>query len=125
MVRVVLDPDDFVPAAGQGALALQVRAHDAGSTAAARMLEDGATARQVSAERGLLARLEGGCQLPLGAYASGAGGRVRLRVFFGGNDAYPGIVNAAFEAESPARAVDLAFSSIAQGRGTRDPATPA
>lgn len=117
IVRVVLDPEDFVPAAGQGALAIQVRADDEESAIAARRLEDAAAARQVASERGLLARLEGGCQLPLGASSLDDGGRVRLRVFFGGSSEYAGSVNAAFEAESPEQAVDMAFAAITDGKG--------
>ena len=61
----------MLPAPGQGALAITVRAGD-GSTAAAarRAVHDEATALCVTAERALLRRLEGGCQVPVGAYAT-------------------------------------------------------
>jgi hydroxymethylbilane synthase len=60
----------MLPAPGQGALAVTVRKGDAGSLAAARAaVQDEATAIAVAAERAFLRRLEGGCQVPVGAYA--------------------------------------------------------
>jgi hydroxymethylbilane synthase len=63
-----LDPLEVMPAPGQGALGLQVRADDARSRAALTPLDDPASARQITAERGLLAALGGGCQAPVAAY---------------------------------------------------------
>ncbi len=63
----VFAPDRMVPAAGQGALALEVRHADAEVTAAVRRLDDPATAFAVLAERAVLAALGGGCQAPAGA----------------------------------------------------------
>jgi hydroxymethylbilane synthase len=65
-----LPPTVLVPAPGQGALAITVRATDAAVAAVARAaVHDSTTARLVSAERGFLHALEGGCQIPVGAYA--------------------------------------------------------
>jgi hydroxymethylbilane synthase len=66
-----LDPLEVMPAPGQGALGLEVRADDARARAALAPLEDAASARQVAAERALLAALEGGCQAPVAAYCDG------------------------------------------------------
>jgi len=68
-VTEVLSTDVMLPAAGQGALGIETRRDDveAGSPVAA--LDDAATRACVTAERALLRELEGGCQLPLGAYA--------------------------------------------------------
>jgi hydroxymethylbilane synthase len=76
--------DLMLPAPGQGALAATVRADDASAQAAVRRaLHDDATELAVSAERGFLRRLEGGCQVPVGAHAeidhSEEGPVVRLR----------------------------------------------
>ncbi|MFH1845898.1 MAG: hydroxymethylbilane synthase [bacterium] len=71
-----LDCETFVPAPAQGALAIQMRAGDqqrAGDRALAAALDrlnDPVTARLVATERLLLASLEGGCHLPLGAHAT-------------------------------------------------------
>ncbi|HEV8151134.1 MAG TPA: hydroxymethylbilane synthase [Gemmatimonadales bacterium] len=61
----------MLPAPGQGALAITVRAGDQSSAATARAaVQDEATALCVAAERALLRRLEGGCQVPVGAHAN-------------------------------------------------------
>ncbi len=67
LLRFELDPDLFVPAPAQGALALEARADDERARRAAAALDDGRARRAVEVERALLARLEGGCQLSLGA----------------------------------------------------------
>ncbi|HEX9487408.1 MAG TPA: hydroxymethylbilane synthase [Gemmatimonadales bacterium] len=79
-----LDPLDVMPAPGQGALGLEVRADDRKARDTLAPLEDPASARQVAAERSLLAALEGGCQAPVAAYCGsgerGAGSRLYGRV---------------------------------------------
>lgn len=67
-----LDPELFVPAPSQGALALQVRARDEATLAATRELDDPMEHRAVSAERELLRLVEAGCQVPFGAWATHA-----------------------------------------------------
>ncbi len=63
-----LEPPSWLPAPGQGAIAIATR--DDGTRAIAAVLDDEATRCAVSAERAVLARLEGGCHVPMGAYAS-------------------------------------------------------
>jgi hydroxymethylbilane synthase len=79
-----LDPLDVMPAPGQGALGLEVRADDREARGALAPLEDAASACQVAAERGLLAALEGGCQAPVAAWVgmrdTGSGMRLFGRV---------------------------------------------
>lgn len=73
-----LDPEVFVPAPAQGALALQVRADRRDVLEAVRALDDPAVARALAAERTLLGLVEGGCDLPFGAWARAEGGSLRL-----------------------------------------------
>jgi len=80
-VTQVLDPDSFVPAPGQGAIALECRQADEAVRSAASALHHEATARAVAAERTFLAALEGGCNVPLGAHASPIAGGLRLKAF--------------------------------------------
>ena len=80
----VLEPHVFVPAPGQGALALECRADDAATIAALRTLDCALAQTTVAAERGLMARLQGGCQLALGAWASLEGDNVRLLAWYEG-----------------------------------------
>jgi hydroxymethylbilane synthase len=77
----VLEPREFVPAPGQGAIALESRARDEAVAAAAAALHHAPTARAVSAERAFLARLGGDCNVPLGAHAQVDGDRLRLWAF--------------------------------------------
>lgn len=73
-VGAYLEPPEWLPAAGQGAIAVQVRAGDERMSAVARALNDERTWRAVEAERAFLAALEGGCQVPIGALALSAEG---------------------------------------------------
>lgn len=68
LCRVALDPEVFVPAPAQGALALQVRRDDRELRAVVSRLDDAASRREVGAERALLARVGGGCDLAFGAW---------------------------------------------------------
>lgn len=74
----VIDPLDVMPAPGQGALGLEIRANDAATRKSLAPLHDGASADAVAAERALLAALGGGCQAPVAALV--AGGRLYGRV---------------------------------------------
>jgi len=67
-VAARLDALEVMPAPGQGALGLEVRADDHKAKKALAGLEDAPSARAVTAERSLLAALEGGCQAPVAAY---------------------------------------------------------
>jgi hydroxymethylbilane synthase len=62
------DPGELLPEAGQGAVALQVRAGEEDVVAA---LDDDATRRSVEAERACVARIGGGCLAPVAAYHDG------------------------------------------------------
>jgi hydroxymethylbilane synthase len=64
-----LSPLEFPPAVSQGVIGVCARADDAATLTLLRALNDPAARLAVSAERSLLARLEGGCQVPLGALA--------------------------------------------------------
>jgi hydroxymethylbilane synthase len=70
--------DVMIPAVAQGALAVEVRADDAFIRDLASKINDPVTATIVRAERAFLARIGGGCSLPIGAYATAAGGEIRI-----------------------------------------------
>ena len=74
----VLD-DGWLPAPGQGALGLQCRAGGDGMATRVQALDDPAARAEVSAERALLAALEGGCRVPIAARASLRGKNLLLR----------------------------------------------
>jgi hydroxymethylbilane synthase len=77
-IAEILEPERMCCAVGQGALAIETRAAGAGRDACA-LLDHAATHAAVMAERGLLGALGGGCQVPIGAYATVAGGRLHLQ----------------------------------------------
>ncbi len=69
-VSEYLSPELCVPAVGQGALGIECRKHDPEVRALLNLINDPVTERTVAAERAYLARLNGGCQVPIGAYAT-------------------------------------------------------
>jgi hydroxymethylbilane synthase len=71
-VTQVFEPDEMLPAPGQGALAVECRADDAELRSELAAVDDPATRAAVTAERSVLAALEAGCSAPVGAYAVGS-----------------------------------------------------
>lgn len=78
-ISEVFDTSTLVPAPGQGALAVQVRAQDTRIGALVAEIDDAGTRLATTAERTLLAALQGGCQAPVGATAVWEG-ECRLRL---------------------------------------------
>jgi hydroxymethylbilane synthase len=74
-----LAADEFLPAVGQGALALECRADDAATRALLGAVEDGPTATASRAERAFLVAIGGDCNTPLAAHATVAADAVALR----------------------------------------------
>lgn len=68
----------FLPAPGQGAIAVEIRAGDSRAAGLLEPLNDAGTAAAVEAERAVLRALGGGCHLPLGARATVCGENLRL-----------------------------------------------
>jgi hydroxymethylbilane synthase len=68
-ITETLSPEVFLPAVGQGAIAVECRLSDTGAAEVAAGLDDAESRTAIIAERSLLAALHGGCQVPLGAWA--------------------------------------------------------
>ncbi len=77
-VSEFLPPDDFPPAVSQGVVGVCCRADDAETLRWLRPLDDREARLATTAERALLRRLEGGCQVPLGALGTAMGGTLHL-----------------------------------------------
>jgi hydroxymethylbilane synthase len=77
-VTEVLEPDVMLPQVSQGALAVECRADDGEALERLASIEDWGSRVAVDAERGFLAELGGGCDLPVGALASVEGSMVSL-----------------------------------------------
>jgi hydroxymethylbilane synthase len=86
VVTEIFDPAIVLPAVAQGALAVECRADDAEVRELLAALNDVTTERAVLAERAFLARLEGGCQVPIAAHATIEGSAVRLHGLIGTPD---------------------------------------
>lgn len=69
-VCVVLDPTEFIPAPAQGVLGLQIRTKDTAMEEVLSNMNHPAVKKNIDLERKILNLLEGGCQLPLGAYCT-------------------------------------------------------
>ncbi|HXZ10431.1 MAG TPA: hydroxymethylbilane synthase [Paraburkholderia sp.] len=78
-IRALLDPDDSLPAAGQGALGIEIRADRADLAAWLAPLHHEPTAAAVEAERMVSRSLGGSCEVPLAAYATWQDGALHLR----------------------------------------------
>ena len=107
-----LDPLEVMPAPGQGALGLEVREDDRAVRAALAPLEDAASARAVTAERSLLAALEGGCQAPVAAYC-GSGEQEVGSWLYGRVTAQDGSVQITASAEIDERDPEVAGARVA------------
>ena len=78
-VTAILDPDEFLPAVGQGAIAIETRADDARTRGLVAMIDDAETATALAAERAFLAALDGSCRTPIGGHARLRGGMLHFR----------------------------------------------
>jgi hydroxymethylbilane synthase len=80
-IRTVLEPEVSLPAAGQGALGIEIASARGDVAGWLAPLHDVRTAYAVSAERAVSRALAGGCEVPLAAYADWHGERLLLRGF--------------------------------------------
>jgi len=119
-VTQVLEPEESLPAVGQGALAIECREDDAGLRALLAPLEDARTRTAVAAERAFLALLEGGCTVPLAGHAILSGGRVRLRGLVGAPDGTRVIRGEREGAERDAEAIGRALAEELLSKGAAD-----
>jgi hydroxymethylbilane synthase len=113
---VPIPVDEMVPAPGQGALAVQARDDAAG--AAVRQIDDPASHRAFEVERGLVARLGGGCRLPLGAYAESRKRGVRLLAIVARPDGSE-VLRSEVQGEEPAEVTAAAAEQLLAGGAAR------
>lgn len=85
-IRRLLDPEESLPAVGQGALGIECRADRADLIALLAPLHDSRTAACVLAERALSRALAGSCNTPLAGFAEWRDGQVRLRGLIANRD---------------------------------------
>lgn len=85
-VTEVLEPDVMLPAIGQGALGIEARLGDTATRERISFINDEVTDSCIAAERAFLHRLEGGCQVPIAAYAVREGDEIVLTGLVGSVD---------------------------------------
>ena len=78
LVKEVLSEEFMCPAAGQGALGIEIRAGDEAMRKHLAFLDDAAARAATTCERALLNKLGGGCQVPIGAFAESREGGLQL-----------------------------------------------
>ncbi len=78
LVRQVIPAEVMCPAAGQGALGIEIRSGDLVTRQHLAFLDDAAARATTTCERALLNKLGGGCQVPIGAFAEIRNGRLHL-----------------------------------------------
>src|ERR1700729_1148573 len=78
LVKQIISTEIMCPAAGQGALGIEIRKGDGAARQQLEFLNDSAAHATTSCERALLNRLGGGCQVPVGAFAEMRNGKLHL-----------------------------------------------
>lgn len=85
-ISSIISTDEILPAVGQGALGIEIRKDNSLALKAVKKIHDEKTYLAVTAERSLLKSLEGGCQVPIGAYAQVKPGGLFLESIVGSID---------------------------------------
>jgi len=85
-ISEIISTDIILPAVGQGAIAIEVREGDEELQNALRPMHHAETYQATLAERALLRKLEGGCQIPVGTYAQISTGKLQLDAMVGSLD---------------------------------------
>lgn len=112
-----LDPRLSLPAIGQGALGIEGRSNDGFVRDILGRLNHPATAVAVTAERALLHRLEGGCQVPIAAYASLTGDDIRMEGLVASVDGKTVIRDAVSGRSAEAQALGIQLAERLLSRG--------
>jgi hydroxymethylbilane synthase len=105
---------EMVPAPGQGCLAVQARTSDGATIEVLSVLDHAASRMALEAERGLMARLGGGCSLPLGAFAESVPRGVRLLAIALSPDGSR-VVRTQVDGETPEEVAELAALDLSAG----------
>jgi hydroxymethylbilane synthase len=106
-IRQVFEPDQMLPAAGQGALGIEVRANRADLLEILSPLAHQSTWLAVAAERAVSRAMGGSCSMPLAAFATFSGEYLQLRAAWGDPDATAELVRA----QSASAVADLAHAA--------------
>lgn len=116
IVQARLDPSVFTPAPAQGAIAVQVRRDAADVIAAVAQIHDRHSGRALHTERHILARAEGGCTLPFGAWCEVfPDGELQLHASLGREDG--AVAHVVRSGRDPEGLADATWAELAQLAG--------
>lgn len=120
-ISEILPHDVMLPAVGQGALGIETRTDDAETREIVSVLNHSTTEYCCRAERALLRHLQGGCQIPIGAYGSFSDGTLKLLAYVGSVDGKTAIRNeitkTAVTSPEQAEAAGIELAEILLGMG--------
>ncbi|TKG96016.1 hydroxymethylbilane synthase [Puteibacter caeruleilacunae] len=116
-ITEILDPVEFIPAVAQGAIAVETLTNNSKLNELLSNISDSLTESQVTAERAFMKKLEGGCQVPVGAYTSVNGKELILTGFVSSTDASEFLKDSIVGSTEEAQALGerLAIKLINQG----------
>jgi hydroxymethylbilane synthase len=116
VVKQLLSAEVMCPAAGQGALAIEIRSGDSSTRQHLAFLDDGAARATTTCERALLNKLGGGCQVPIGAFAEMRNDRLHLQAVVADPDGSK-IIRESRDGDDPVQVGELAGEALLQRGG--------
>ena len=114
-IGAAIDEDFLLPAGGQGAVGIEYREADSRVAELLAPLAHEETSRRVIAERMVVRRLDGGCDVPIASFAVAEGDSLWLRARVGSPDGKTVIVSEARGSEPEALGIEVADALIAKG----------
>jgi len=114
-IGAAIDEDFLLPAGGQGAVGIEYRQTDSRVAELLAPLAHEETSRRVIAERTVVRRLDGGCDVPIASFAVAEGDSLWLRARVGSPDGKTVIVSEARGSEPEALGLEVADALIAKG----------
>ena len=114
-IGAAIDEDFLLPAGGQGAVGIEYRETDSRVADLLAPLAHEETSRRVIAERTVVRRLDGGCDVPIASFAVAEGDSLWLRARVGSPDGKTVIVSEARGSEPEALGLEVADALIAKG----------
>ena len=114
-IGAAIDEDFLLPAGGQGAVGIEYRETDSRVAELLAPLAHEETSRRVIAERTVVRRLDGGCDVPIASFAVAEGDSLWLRARVGSPDGKTVIVSEARGSEPEALGIEVANALIAKG----------
>lgn len=116
LVRQILPAEIMCPAAGQGALGIEIRAGDAATRELVVFLDDTAARATTTCERALLHKLGGGCQVPIGVFAELRDGQLHLDAIVADPDGSK-VIRESRNGTDPAKLGELVGEALLRGGG--------